>query len=727
MKAASSFIIAAALIVLGLLLPGHHQCVASTLPLDCKLTGATYTTRQVQLNSTAETVTLSVFRGTSFYVDCFAFVVANDAGVCKSATVESWALTTSVNTRREKSRHPLTGDLLGPSVISTSYYYDAPRYIYLQLQATSMPTGCDSVVVAYSFSAYTSTTTPPINSGATAAPFLASLSPNVVIMSTPTSLYFELDKSEDTAVDRTYQIGYTSLIRVGGCQKVTSSSGTTSYITSNGTNVPGLPGVGKLINNLNYLKWDISFSVPSYVMLCIRPTSSATFNYFGLLNVYPTNPAFTQITSLAPGAGISLNTPYVLTFVGLGFDLKTDSAKFASLLSLMCSLGRAAGGVPEAIGTLTPTNAVNSPVAYWNFTISIPGAYFVCYKRGSSWVAVPPFIEIVVNSRLLVTNVANALDPANAPAILYRSITRTITLAPPPTTAAPPTMAPPTLAPGESTTSLAPITLTLAPSTLEPTTANPITTTTAPIATTTQAPSSDSSSDSSGSSAECTSQLDLPSTCPLLANTAANTLHLILTVKFRVATFNATSWRTNLSHVLCIPRSSVAVYEMSDVEGSNSLAYLVIGLLCTPSTGALPICSAANLLSTVYCLGGTGELASGTTNATLNATYTAQRELLRSPMLGIVDAQDASSGISTANTTNHAAPSDNPVLSPSDVAIVSSTIVIAVCASVGAVVLAILVKKRKFVRQQLGRLNPGEVFRRAIVVRVARTTDMDDL
>jgi hypothetical protein len=212
----------------------------------------------------------------------------------------------------------------------------------------------------------------------------------------------------------------------------------------------------------------------------------------------------------------------------------------------------------------------------------------------------------------------------------------------------------------------------------------------------------------------------------VLTNTEANTLHLILTVKYRVATFNATSWRSNLSDALCIPRSSVAVYEMSDVDGSNALAYLVIGLLCT-SSGSLPICNAATLLSAVYCVGGSNEIVSRSTNATLNATYEAQRELLRSPSLGIVDAQDASSGISTANTTNHAAPSDNPVLSPTDVAIVSSTIVIAVCASVGGVILVVLIKKRKFVRQQLGRLNPGEVFRRAIVVRVARTTDLDDL
>ena len=172
-----------------------------------------------------------------------------------------------------------------------------------------------------------------------------------------------------------------------------------------------------------------------------------------------------------------------------------------------------------------------------------------------------------------------------------------------------------------------------------------------------------------------------------------------------------------------MPLERVAIYEMADDGDSTTTASLVIGLLCTATDGGFPVCSASELLSAVSCIASNVVI---TTDPIANATYQAQRDMLRASPLRILAVRDATSSITTANTTNHAAPSENPVLDEKDIAIVSSTVVIAVCGSLGGVALIVLIRKRNFVRRQLGRLNPGEVFRRTIV-RVAQTNDLDDL
>jgi hypothetical protein len=85
------------------------------------------------------------------------------------------------------------------------------------------------------------------------------------------------------------------------------------------------------------------------------------------------------------------------------------------------------------------------------------------------------------------------------------------------------------------------------------------------------------------------------------------------------------------------------------------------------------------------------------------------------------------SGLSTANTTNHAAPSNNQVLSKQQVVLISSTAVALIVGGIAAVIAFIAYRKRNMLRRQLGRLAPGETFSTAVrPIPRGRNLDSDD-
>lgn len=212
----------------------------------------------------------------------------------------------------------------------------------------------------------------------------------------------------------------------------------------------------------------------------------------------------------------------------------------------------------------------------------------------------------------------------------------------------------------------------------------------------------------------------LPSECTLYAD-PNNNLQVVFTVQYREdGTLSTADWRGNISKLLCVSIDEVAVYELSNDPNSTDSAYLVAGLLC--STTGPSYCDHAALLSALICYAGNGVI---TTDVLLNASYQNVRNTLRTEPLRILDASGVISGISTANTTNHAAPSNNKALTIKEAAIISATGVACIILGVIAVVAFLAYRKRQFLKQQWGRLGPGETFSTR-VERLPRRHDIAD-
>lgn len=706
------------------------------------------------LTNTVDVVTLSTYTGTSFYIDCFDVAITNsecdgsssasddrDDGTTTTteASIEVWAVSTSLATGEQLGLHPLSREMFGSSILSAVYYFNETRNVSILMRAVSLPTACSVAHVTYTYSAYTSIASPPVYVAAvpsplltiSSAPFVTGASTRTITRGYPATLSFDVGANPPPSLSALAAFQFTSVPRGTGFTNA-AATGSVRVVTTNRTR-------NNTVVNVTTLLWTTTFVIAGYFEIGLRATSSTTFVYASVVQVFATDPAYFDIISANYVTASPINIPVKLAFYGASLDIRAhrDTAKFISTSESSCGTARASGGVPQASG-FPPYNSPNSAVANWTVTLTIGGSYFVCYGRAQgtgdaasswSWMGLDRYIPSWFDCRGLVPSVTTAVSGAGSAGAPTTTTTTavprtTTTTHNTPTTSAPPSStttvpvatatAHPATTPA-STSSLAPLpsttimVTTTAPqtpsSTHTPTSTVPPSTTTVP--TTTAAPT-------------CV-PIPLPSECTLYAD-PNNNLQAVLTVTYRVdGLLNTDDWRGNLSQLLCVSIDDVALYELTNNPMTTDSAYLVVGLLCGASQPTY--CAHASLISALVCLSGTSMI---TANTTLNATYQAIRDTFRSAPLQILDASSVVSGISTANTTNHAAPSYNSnVLSTQQVAIISATGVGCIVAAVIAVIAFLAYRKRQFLKQQWGRLGPGETFSTR-VEHLPHARDIDD-
>jgi hypothetical protein len=628
------------------------------------------------LTNTADVVTLSTYRGSSFYVDCFNFAISNNAGCEGSsdssgapgssstvggAVIEVWAVSTSPITGEQLGLHPLGQDSFGSSLLSAAYYFNETRMVYMFMRAVSMPSDCSVAEVSYTYSAYTSTAALPVYAAAsalsTSAPFIAELSTKSVVRGFPVVISFDLLASSQPPELDLSAFQFTA-IPFDTSFNNAQSTGSIRIVTTSRT-------FNNTATNVTTLLWTITFSTSGLYDIGLRAGSAKQFVYVGVVKVYSSNPAFFDIRSLDYIQFPSLNDPVELSIYGEELDLRPsrDTAKFVSTSARSCATALPAGGVPSATN-FGPDDNSSAAVAEWNITFTIRGSFKMCYGHAAegissaatswNWNSVPRFFPWAVNNRGVVPSAANAVSGAGAS---------------------------------------------------RNTTAVPQSTTRAPLATTTMAPGAFTSPPQSTTAAPSCTPIPLPSQCTLYAD-PNNNLQAVLTVEYREGgALDTHDWRGNLSKLLCVSIDDVALYELSNNPDTINSAFLVAGLLC--NTAGPSYCDHATLLSALICLASNKVI---TTDVQLNASYQAVRDTLRIAPLSVLDASGVVSGISTANTTNHAAPSHNKVLTTQQVALISAAGVACIILAVVAVIAFIAYRKRQFLKQQWGRLGPGETF-----------------
>lgn len=228
------------------------------------------------------------------------------------------------------------------------------------------------------------------------------------------------------------------------------------------------------------------------------------------------------------------------------------------------------------------------------------------------------------------------------------------------------------------------------------------TTTKAPTTTTHAPPAPSAPSGSSSGDAPC----PLPPTCDVTLEDvlALNDPRLVITV---AAPRLPVNFSQTIETLLCLPPLSVQVFEFKPLANGNG--EVLVGIQCD-------LCVTAYQISFLQCfIDGPDDVASASSSQGGPASkpdggYTIPAPLRR---VGIVLSRVVASTISTANTTNHAAPSDN--LTPATIAVVSAGSAVLAAAIAGAVVLGISFWKRKEIAAAISRftvafVHPPEAF-----------------
>ena len=307
-----------------------------------------------------------------------------------SSLVDAQVLLISINGNMSY-KHPLD-DLIGGSVESVSYYYEAFYNHYFLFLFPNNLNGCP-IQIRYSSFANWYLYLP----SQFVTPFAANTSHHVIFI------------NED--VQFTLQYGRIPQDHPSGAPGGINATWSKGYNCRYSQPYPVQLEYSTTVQEI-YLP--AKFPSSGVFSLCVKPTNNLIFLPIMSLIVFATTPAYFTISGIQPGGYVKIRDLITVTFVGENLDTRRgqDRAKLVSITQ-PCAAGPPAGGVPEAMNLL-PGDISQSKFSYWPIMLTIEGSYHVCYRPAVTgvWVEVPLYDDLPSASQ-------DALDNFTLPPFVF--------------------------------------------------------------------------------------------------------------------------------------------------------------------------------------------------------------------------------------------------------------------------------------------------------------------